>query len=68
VEMMVLQQWGFFETNSRLQKLPSTFLFSHSFIPCGFSSWLLNHFFSSENALLGSLADSRVSAKRFPFL
>jgi hypothetical protein len=30
--MMVLQQWGLFETNSRLRKFPSTFLFSHSFI------------------------------------
>jgi hypothetical protein len=54
--MMVLQQWGFFETNSRLRKLPSAFLFSHSFIPSSFSSWLLNHFFP-ENALLRSLAD-----------
>jgi hypothetical protein len=42
---MVLQQWGFFETNLRLRKLPSAFLFSHSFIPCSFSSWLLNRFF-----------------------
>jgi hypothetical protein len=66
--MMVLQQWGFFETNSRLRKLPSAFLFSHSFIPCSFSSWLLNHFFFSENALLRGLADSRVSTERFPFL
>jgi hypothetical protein len=41
---MVLQQWGFFETNSCLRKLPSAFLFSHSFIPSSFSSWLLNHF------------------------
>jgi hypothetical protein len=65
--MMVLQQWGFFETNSRLRKLPSAFLFSHSFIPSSFFSWLLNHFFP-ENALLRSLADSPVSNDRFPFL
>ena len=43
--MMVLQQWGLFETNSRLRKFPSAFLFSHSFIPCSFSFWLLSHFF-----------------------
>jgi hypothetical protein len=65
--MMVLQQWGFFETNSRLQKLPSTFMFSHYFIPCSFSSWLLNPFFF-KNALLHGLANSHVFAERFPFL
>jgi hypothetical protein len=43
--MMVLQQLGLFETYSRLRKLPSAFPFSHSFIPCSFSFWLLSHFF-----------------------
>ena len=41
---MVLQQWGLFETNSRLQKLTSAFLIYHSFIPCIFSFLLLSHF------------------------
>jgi hypothetical protein len=67
--MMVLQQLGLFEVNSSLQKLPSAFIFSHSFIPCSFSSWLLNRFFFFvENALLRGLGDSRVSIKRFLFV
>ena len=50
---MVLQQRGLFETNSRLQKLPSTFLFSHSFIPCSFSFLLLSHFFPKMSCCAG---------------
>jgi hypothetical protein len=59
---MVLQRWCFFETNSRLRKLPSTSLFSHSFIPSSFSSWLLNRFFPTMHCF----AASRIQAFSFP--
>jgi hypothetical protein len=59
---MVLQRCCFFETNSRLQKLPYPSLFSHSFIPSSFSSWLFNHFFPT----MRWSAASRIHVFAFP--
>ena len=39
---MIFQQWGLFETNSCLRKLPSSFLFSHSLLSPSFPSSILN--------------------------
>jgi hypothetical protein len=52
---MVLQQWGLFETNSLLQKFPSTFLFSHSLLSPSFPSYQIPLSFSPLLSLSGYL-------------
>jgi hypothetical protein len=56
--MIILQQWGLFETNSLVQKFPSTFLFSHSLLSPSFPSSILNRiplYFSPLLSLSGYL-------------